>query len=293
MSTTLIAGCGYVGKRLAKAIQPKNPVVGLVRSNQSAAQLKNQGIEALTCNLDDDRSCKLPDDIGQVYYLAPPPAEGNQDPRIARFLELLPRTRPGRLLYLSTTGVYGNCNGNWVNENTPLQPTVPRAQRRVDAERTVLSFAEASGWKVVILRVAGIYGPGKLPVARLQNALPMIAAKQAPWTNRIHVDDLVQTCRAAMEVAPDRAVYNVSDGQPGNMREYFDAVADHLGLPRAPVIDLDQAGSELSAGMRSYLAESRRIDNSLMLASLGITLKYPSLAAGLAAIPPESALDSQ
>lgn len=199
------------------------------------------------------------------------------------FLAALAPDRVRRIVYISTTGVYGDCGGDWVDETRPANPQVDRAFRRHDAEQQLQAWHAAGGGELVILRVAGIYGPGKLPLERLQRQTPMVAAEEAPWTNRIHIDDLVQVCEAAMARAPDGAVYNVSDGNPGNMRDYFDRVADLFELPRAPLVRLADADGRLSSGLLSYLGESRRLDNRRMLDELGVSLRYPTLQDGLAA----------
>lgn len=281
----LIVGCGDVGTRLAhNARQRGEEVLGLVRTAESAGRLRSDGLTAIALDLDrpieiDTRAWR----DQQVYYLAPPPSAGDFDPRVTHFLAALPAIEDRRILYISTTGVYGDCGGAWVDESHPADPQVDRARRRLDAEQQLRAWRAAGNGEVVILRVAGIYGPGKLPLARLQQRAPMVAEEDAPWTNRIHIDDLVQVCEAAMARGRDGEVYNVSDGAPGNMRDYFDRVADLHGLPRAPVINLDDAKHELSAGMLSYLGESRRLDNRKMLAELGVTLRYPDLSSGLAA----------
>lgn len=201
-----------------------------------------------------------------------------------RFLEgLCDSGQPRRILYISTTGVYGDCGGEWVDETRPVNPGVDRAWRRWDAEQRLRRWREQTGAELVILRVAGIYGPGKLPLARLRKGLPMVAPEQAPWTNRIHVDDLVQACLLGMQRGRDGEVYNACDGSPGNMADYFNRVADLAGLPRPPVIDLADAEGSLSAGLRSYLGESRRLRNDKLLQELGLVLRYPDLEAGLPA----------
>lgn len=281
----LIVGCGDVGRRIAaRARQATQPVFCLTGSPQSAADLLENGLNARAVDLDTaDPALDGDWDQTQVYYLAPPPARGTEDPRMRRFLGALPTGRRHRIVYISTTGVYGDCGGAWVDERRPPNPSVDRARRRHDAEQQLQRWRRQGHGEVVILRVAGIYGPGKLPLERIRQQVPMIDAADAPWTNRIHIDDLVQVCEAAMAHGQDGEVYNVSDGQPGNMRDYFDRVADLYGLPRAPVIPLNAARDTLSAGMLSYLAESRRLDNRKMLEGLGVTLRYPTLADGLAA----------
>jgi len=280
----LIVGCGYVGRRVAALhLAMGEAVTGVVRSAGSAEGLARAGIPAVCADLDGDRIVLPTRGVG-VYYLAPPPETGTTDPRLARFLASLPASgQPRRIVYIGTTGVYGDCGGAWVDESRPPNPGVDRARRRWDAECRLRGWAETTGGELVILRVAGIYGPGRLPLERLRRGLPMVAEDEAPWTNRIHVDDLAAVCVSAMARAPDGAVYNVSDGNPGNMADYFNRVADLAGLPRPPVVRLAEAGGRLSEGMLSYLRESRRLDNRRMLAELGVTLRYPTLADGLPA----------
>lgn len=136
----------------------------------------------------------------------------------------------------------------------------------------------------MILRVAGIYGPGRLPIERIGRGLPLVREAEAPFSNRIHIDDLVQACIAAMERGNDGEVYNVCDGSPTTMTDYFFQVADAVGLPRPPVIPIAEMDDQLSAGMRSYMSESRRLDNRKLREELGVKLAYPTLEAGLAAV---------
>ena len=254
----------------------------MVGSTASTERLHHRGFDAQTINLDRTApSLDAETDLRQIYYFAPPPPQGQQDPRIKRFLSALPTAAATRIVYISTTGVYGDCQGEWVDETRPPNPQVDRAKRRWHAESQLQAWRQTGNGQAVILRVAGIYGPNKLPLERLRRGMPMVAEKDAPWTNRIHIEDLVSVCEAAMARGRDGDVYNVSDGQPGNMRDYFDRVADLFALPRAPLIDRTQADAELSPGMLSYLAESRRLDNRKMLNELGITLAYPDLASGL------------
>lgn len=279
----LIVGCGYVGQRVAERAQQEGIAVsGVVRSEASAAQLRELGIDSLCIDLDREG---LPPGTSleqDVFYFAPPPPEGEHDARMQRFLEGLAKSgQPRRILYVSTTGVYGDCQGEWVDETRPAHPQVDRARRRWHAEQLLRSWRDASGGELVILRVAGIYGPGRLPLARLKKNLPMVAEADAPWTNRIHVDDLVETCLRGMQRGVDGEVYNACDGHPGNMTDYFNRVADLAGLLRPPLVELDKAGATLSPGMLSYLAESRRLSNRKLRKQLGVVLRYPTLDEGL------------
>lgn len=279
----LIIGCGDVGSRLAqRAKRDGQDVYCMVSTTQSAARLVENDLTTRAINLDD----ALPELDGvwnqaDIFYFAPPPPSGRTDPRMQHFLQALPTTSKHRIVYISTTGVYGNCSGDWVSEGRAPNPQVDRAKRRFDAEQQLQAWRNAGNGEIVILRVAGIYGPNKLPLERLLKQVPMIGEDEAPWTNRIHIDDLVTICEAAMLKGRDGEVYNVSDGTPGNMRNYFDSVADRFGLPRPPLVRLDDAEGKLSAGLLSYLGESRRLDNRKMLDELHVTLRYPNLDSGL------------
>lgn len=279
-----IVGCGYIGARLARRVRDiGTPVTGVVRSAGSAGTLFEQGIDALQCDLDTQRLPAGSTAEAALFYFTPPPGAGESDSRMQRFLAGLSVSgQPRRIVYISTTGVYGDCHGEWVDETRPVNPGVDRARRRWDAERQLHAWQGRTGGELVILRVAGIYGPGKLPLARLRKGVPMVAEHDAPWTNRIHADDLVSTCLLALEKGGDGAVFNVSDGAPGNMTDYFNQVADRAGLPRPPLISLEQAQQMLSPGLLSYLAESRRLSNRRMLDELGVELRYPGLEEGLA-----------
>jgi len=188
------------------------------------------------------------------------------------------------VVYISTTGVYGDCGGAWVDESRPVNPLAPRAKRRWDAECAWQAWRKASGRELVILRVPGIYGPDRLPLERLRAGLPLVRESEAPYTNRIHADDLAEVCVAAMRRGHDGEVYNACDGHPGTMTDYFNRIADLAGLPRPPQIPLAEATERLSEGMLSYLRESRRLDNRKMREELGVTLRYPSLEQGLASL---------
>lgn len=281
----LIVGCGDLGMRIAGRRRARGAGTEcVVRSAGSAARLQRSGFAVRILDL--DRPVAALDFAAahaQILYLAPPPPHGTRDARVQRFLAALPDAAGQRIVYVSTSGVYGDCGGAWVDERRPANPQVDRARRRFDAEQRLRAWREAGRGELIVLRVAGIYGPGRLPLERLRRGEPMVAAAQAPWTNRIHVDDLVDVCEAAMTRGRDGAIYNVSDGHPSNMRDYFDRVADLYGLPRAPQVDRDRAADRLSPGMLSYLAESRRVDNRRMLDELGVVLRYPDLAAGLPA----------
>jgi nucleoside-diphosphate-sugar epimerase len=282
MNAVLIVGCGDIGRRVARTCLDSGAVVtGLVRSAAGAERLRAQGITALQADLDQPLPA-LPAAGTGLYYFAPPPPRGERDSRMAAVLAALDATGlPRRIVYISTSAVYGDCGGAWIDEQAPLRPDTARGLRRLDAERQLQAWSAQSGVPVVILRVPGIYGPGRLPLERLQQGLPLLREDQCPYTNRIHAADLANICLAAMARGTPGAAYNVSDGHPSNMVDYFNRIADRAGLPRPPTVDRAEAETALSAGMLAYMQESKRLDNRKLLRELGIVLQYPELEAGL------------
>ena len=281
----LIIGSGDIGERVARLERSEGrAVAGLVRSEKSARRLRAAGIQPITLDLDAPASLNnLPVKDAVVYYFAPPPDTGVTDPRMEAFVSVLtPPHLPKRIVLISTTGVYGDCHGEWVTEDRPPNPQADRARRRLAAETTLQRWSEASGVPIVILRVPGIYGPGYLPEERLRSGEPVLREDESPFSNRIHADDLARVCIAAARHDHPGVLYNVSDGHPTTMTDFFYRVADVLGIPRPPAITREEARHRLGPGMLSYLAESKRIDNRCMREELGVELMYPDLTAGLA-----------
>ncbi len=281
----LIIGYGYIGKYIAsKYIKKGNKVTAVVTSAEKKSRAYKHKILPICCNLDKQYLPLNSTKDREIFYFAPPPLIGTKDKRMKNFLSgLMNSGKPKRIVYMSTTGVYGDCKGKWVDEKQTLNPQADRAKRRVHAESLLKEYKKKIGFELIILRVAGIYGPERLPLERLQNRTPIISEQDAPWTNRIHSYDLVNICISAMENGKDGEVYNVSDGNPGKMTDYFNKIADLTGLPRPPIISKQESEETLSAALLSYLAESRRLDNKKVLADLKIKLKYPNLRDGLIA----------
>jgi nucleoside-diphosphate-sugar epimerase len=282
--TPLIVGCGDVGTRLARAlIAAGRRPVGLVRAQAAADALGRSGIAPVVADL--DRPVEEPPAAaadGTVFYLVPPPSDAtDDDPRLRGFLAACEEAVPRRLIYLSTSGVYGDCGGAWVDETRPPAPRSDRARRRLAAERIAQAWCDAHGTELVILRVGGIYGPGRLPTERLAS-MTVVCPDEAPWSNRIHVDDLVSVLHAAALRAPAGRVYNVADGTPSTMTDYLYAVADAARLPRPPCVPLAEAPAHLSPGMLSFVRESRRLDVTRLRTELGVTPRFSTLAEGLA-----------
>ncbi|MEJ2509609.1 MAG: SDR family oxidoreductase [Gammaproteobacteria bacterium] len=286
MHHVVIVGCGDIGRRVAvRSLGAGAQVNALARSEASAAALAALGITPVAGDLDRPETLHgLGTSGALLYYFAPPPGGGSADTRMRDFLATRHEANaPARIVYISTSGVYGNHGGASVNEDTPPAPQSERSRRRLDAEDRLRAWCAAHGTVLVILRVGGIYGPGRLPVERIRAGTPVLREGLAPTTNRIHSEDLADICFAAGQPGAPDGVFNVADEHAGNMTEYFYAVADALGLARPPAVDWDEAQNVLSGAMLSYLNESRRLDTRRLREVLGITLRYPDLAAGLAA----------
>ena len=272
-----IVGCGDIGRRVARLYKNK-AINGVVSSHESAIKCELLSIKTQVIDLDSDFAIEQHDFSNtSVYYFVPPPPTGAKDTRLKRFLAQLSEQPPKRIVLISTTGVYGDSGGEWIDETTPINPQADRAVRRVSAEQILQCWSEYTKCEIQILRVPGIYAEDRLPLARLKKELPIVNASEAGFTNRIHANDLARACKAAMECESHNHIINVTDGNPSTMTDYFNFVADYAKLPRPPQISLQEAEQELSAGMVSYLKESRRIRNDKMLDILGIELLYPSL----------------
>ncbi len=278
----VIVGCGYVGLRLGRLLADERETLGIVSSAASVARVRAAGLKVQAIDLDapgPDRLLEGAKDA-DLYYLVPPPPDGDSDPRLGRFLNRL-AGRPRVFIYMSTTGVYGDGGGEEVTEATPVSPLTARARRRVNAEDMVRTWCTENEVRRVVLRVPGIYGPGRLPLARLATREPAIRIEEAGMGNRIHVDDLAAACIAAAGEPQARGVYNITDGNPLNTTAFLLRVAALSGLPPPPQIPMDEAQLVLSAARLSFLNESRRVANGRMLAELGIKLNYADVDAGI------------
>lgn len=248
-------------------------VTGVVRSDQSAAELKQIGVTALQIDLDVDTPSAI---APLLFWFAPPPNAGDSDHRLRRFLGA-PLPADLRIVYISTSGVYGDCQGEWIDEDAPLLPISPRAQRRLDAERALTDW----GGDYRILRVPGIYGPGRLPVERLKKQLPVVRAEESPYSNRIHSEDLAEAALYAAAYGKRAGAYNISDGHPTTMCDYFSRCASLLNLPPPPRVTMEEARRVFTPAMWSFMEESKRLKNQRMIEGLGFTPRYSDLASGL------------
>jgi len=284
MKRMFIAGCGYIGRRVAWLAREAGwEVTCLVRSADHGGELVEEGFKTVVCTLDDPAGLSCLDVTGSVLlYSVPPPGGGILDSRARNFcIALSAAAAPAKIIYLSATSVYSETTGGVVTEAVPAAPASAMGKRRLDAEEAFREYGASHRAEVVILRVSGIYGPGRLPLMQISQGQPLLREEEAGPSNRIHADDLAAICLAAAQRGADGAIFNVSDGHPSSMTTYFNAVADALGLARQLQVTREEARRVMSPLMFSYVSESRVVDNTLMLEKLGITLRYPTLAEGL------------
>jgi len=288
--TLLIAGCGDVGMRVVRLLRGRWRVLALSSSPARREALRAAGALPLIGNLDDLATlARLGGLADALLHLAPPPAEGDADPRTTNLLRALARKgRVRRIVYASTSGVYGDCGGARIDETRAPNPATARARRRVDAEARLRHHGRAFGVCVTLLRIPGIYAldrDGGDPRERLARGTPVLQADEDVYTNHIHADDLARACVAALyRGLPQRAV-NVNDDTELRMGDYFDLAADLAGLPRPPRISRAQARESMSPVQLSFWSESRRLDNRRMKRELRLALRYPTVAAGLQEMP--------
>ena len=281
----LIIGCGDVGLRVLRALAGRWRVFALTSSPARAGALRAAGAIPLLGNLDEPATlARLAGLADCVLHLAPPARDGETDERTRHLLSALARKPPRVLVYASTTGVYGDCGGAFIDETHQLNPETDRARRRVDAEAQLRSFGRRHGTRVSQLRIPGIYArdrEGGHPRERLARGTPVLRREDDVFTNHIHADDLARACLLALLRGwPQRAV-NVCDDSELLMGDYFDLAADLAGLPRPKRISRADAAERMGAMQLSFWSESRRLSNRRMTRELRLKLRYPTPAEGL------------
>ena len=286
--TLLVVGCGDIGLRALRLLRGRWRVLALTSSPQRVAELRAAGALPLAGNLDDAATlARIGVLADAVLHLAPPPAQGAQDSRTAHLLQALARGgRVKRIVYGSTTGVYGDAGGALFDETRPVAPATDRARRRVDAEQRLRAFGREFGVAVTLLRIPGIYAadrPGGHPRERLARGTPVLRAEDDVHTNHIHADDLARACVAALFHGRPQRIVHVCDDTELTMGDYFDLAADLGGLPRPPRISRAEAATRLSTLQLSFMSESRRLLNRRLKAELRLRLRYPTVEEGLRA----------
>lgn len=293
--TLLIIGCGDIALRTAPLLARYYRLLGLTRRTENFSKLRSHQIIPLLGDLDQQASLKRLSGIADaIIHLAPPPNMGLKDTRTRHLLAALSRQHsrakgriPHRLVYISTSGVYGDRDGQWVGEHNPVKPRNDRAWRRFDAECQIRKWGTDTGSNVTILRVPGIYAIDRLPIARLKQGTPALLEKEDSYTNHIHADDLARIIVAAFRYGKNSRIYNACDDSSLKMGDYFDLVADTFKLPHPPRISRAQAKEQIPAGLLSFMEESRRLTNDRMKRELRIKLLYPTVHEGISKVIPD------
>ena len=289
MQKVFIAGCGYIGRRIAQSYMESGVgVTCMVRSQELASGLETDGFNAIIFSLDDPEAIptlSLSDTV--LFYLVPPPGGGITDSRARNFIAHISETeKPTKIVYMSATSVYKSVSGDIVTEESSTSPDSAMGKRRLDAEAAFLEYGAAQNVPIIILRVSGIYGPGRLPLMQISQRQPLLNENESGPSNRIHADDLAMVSIAAAKNAVGGDIFNISDGHPSSMTSYFNACADALGLPRQPQVTLGEARQVMSPLMLSYVSQTRVVDNRKMLERLKVKLRYETMTEGLAASVP-------
>jgi nucleoside-diphosphate-sugar epimerase len=279
MERMLIIGCGDIARRTIRLLGKNYRICALIRNGTQRDGLRTQGVLPVPGDLDSRKSLSRITGLADiVLHLAPPPNSGAMDVRTRHLLAALSKgSLPRQFIYISTSGVYGDCEGAWVNETHTVNPQSARAQRRVDAESQIRHWASVNGVRASILRVPGIYAEDRLPLERLRDGMPAIAADEDSYTNHIHADDLARIVVAALHRGRPNRVYHASDDGAMKMGDYFDVVADAHHLPRPQRIDRAEAQRVLPESMLSFMNESRRLTNSRMKQELLVRLNHPTV----------------
>jgi nucleoside-diphosphate-sugar epimerase len=288
----LLIGCGDVALRSALLLRGRARLYGLTRRADDVPKLRARGIIPLVGDLDDVRTLtRLHIAPWGVLHFAPPPGEGRDDPRTQHLIAALTKARriPRRFVYVSTSGVYGDCAGARVVETRPRRAQTPRAMRRVAAEDRLREWAAAQAVGLAVLRVPGIYADTRLPLERLRHETPVLVDEDDVYTNHIHADDLARACVAALFRGKPNRVYNITDDAELKMGAWFDAVADAHRLPRPPRVSWEDAEARIAPMLLSFMHESRRLGNVRMKRELRVRLAYPVPQAMLAGVAPRSA----
>ncbi len=276
----LVIGCGDVGLRLLPLVRARFRVFAVTSSADRCASLRAAGAVPIVANLDHPASLQRLKGLAQyVVHLAPPPGQGALDTRSRHLSAILPDG--GRLVYVSTTGVYGDCGGQKIDETRPVAPRNARAVRRVDAERVLRAWARRSGSTLAIVRAPGIYARERLPLERLRLGTPALREQDDVYTNHIHADDLARVVALALMRGLPGRVYNAVDDTEMKMAAYFDAVADAFGLSRPPRLSRGELAQAVSPQLLSFMSESRRLANGRIKQELGVRLRYPAMHGAL------------
>lgn len=284
MRRLLVVGFGDIAQRMVPLLAGRWRVYALARDPRRFPLLRALGVTPVRGDLDRPETlAPLAGLAHDVAHLAPPPERGARDTRTAHLIAALAKggSLPQHFVYISTSGVYGDCGGALVAETRPARPQTERARRRADAERQLRVWGRRSGVRVSILRVPGIYAADRLPLARLRYGTPALNADEDVYVNHVHADDLARIVVAALQRGAPGRMYNAADDAPIRMGDYFDLVAERFGLPRPPRVSRAAASRLIAPNLRSFMSESRRLVNRRLKQELRVRLRFPTVREGI------------
>lgn len=295
----LIVGCGDIGTRVLQLLQHKYRVFALTTNAAHFNTLRAAGAVPLLGDLDAPASLnRLSGLAATIVHLAPPPKQGVIDTRTQHLLQTLSKLTKSRILtehtpksrhshktatnktliYGSTSGVYGDCKGEWIDETRPPKPANARAIRRLSAEQQCRNWARQGGHRTTILRIPGIYSANRLPITRIQTGTPALIADEDVYSNHIHADDLARIIQIALYRGRNMRVLHASDDSSLKMADYFDLIASWAGLANPPRLSMQELEKTLPELSLSFMRESRRMKNHRLKQELGFSLFYPMVA---------------
>lgn len=274
----LIIGCGDVGLRILPLMQKHFRIFAIIRNIDHAPHIRSLGATPIVADLDHPTSLQRLTNLAHtIIHLAPPPTQGTNDTRTKHLCAILPRG--SRLIYISTTGVYGNCHGAQFNESQAVNPQSDRAKRRVDAENILRNWATQSNSSLNILRVPGIYADNRLPITRLEQGTPILSIEDDVYTNHIHADDLARLIVLTVFKGKPQRIYHAVDDSQMTMGQYINTIADTVNLPRPPRLSRAALASQVSPMLLSFMSESRRPTNQRIKQELNFKFHYPTINA--------------
>lgn len=276
----LLLGCGDVGMRMLPLLRERFRVFAVTSQADRQSALRDAGAIPILANLDQPQTlARLTRLAPMIVHLAPPQSDGLTDRRTRNLCAILPEQ--ASVVYVSTSGVYGDCGGRLIDETQPVNPVNMRARRRVDAERTLRAWAVRAHGRLAILRVPGIYASDRLPLERLAKGTPALIDIDDVYTNHIHADDLACIIATTLFRLQPNRVYHTVDDSDMKMAAYFDAVADAFSMQRPPRLPRTELREKVSPMLLSFMSESRRLSNRRMKQELGIRLRYSQIVDGL------------
>ena len=281
MKKIILAGFGYLGKFIEQQADFNNKKV-LYKLSRNPDKYRSVFGKHVEVDFDKEKfDIREMLDGSTIIYMAPPNKDKDKDPRLENFLNNTKRLNIEKIIYISTSGVYGDCGGSYVTEEAELKPLTSRAKKRVIAEKMIMKYSTVNNTNYVILRVPGIYGLGRLPLSKIREREPLIIKDECKITNLINVEDLARVVWRVIKDNINNEIINVSDGTPITSTEYYLKIYDELEIEYPPFINMKEAAKYYSKERLSFMSESRILDVSKMKRLFSDCIKYSNISDGI------------